>query len=151
MRAGVTVARVLGVDLGSRRIGLAVSDPSGTIASPHSVVTRCGDVAADHRRVAEVAVEVEAELLVVGLPLSLSGDEGPAARAARDEAGALATVTGLAVETADERFTTVTAQRVLVAGGVRRSARKAVIDKVAAAVMLQSWLDRRPRPTSVDQ
>ncbi|MGH9156364.1 MAG: Holliday junction resolvase RuvX [Acidimicrobiales bacterium] len=137
------MARVLGVDLGWRRIGLAVSDPCGIIASPHSVVVRSGDASLDHRRVADVAVEVEAGLVVVGLPLSLSGADGPAARAAREEASALAAVVGLPVETSDERFTTVTAQRALVAGGVRRSDRKGLVDKVAAAVMLQSWLDRR--------
>lgn len=148
MSVGITMGRVLGVDLGARRIGLAVSDLTGTIASPHSVVTRSGDPAADHRRVAEVASEVEAGMIVVGLPLSLSGADGPAARAAREEAVALAAATGLPVETADERFTTVTAERALVAGGVRRSARKALVDKVAAAVLLQSWLDGRSRPES---
>ncbi|MEO6120778.1 MAG: Holliday junction resolvase RuvX [Acidimicrobiales bacterium] len=143
MTVAVRTSRVLGVDLGSRRIGLAVSDPSRIIASPHSVVTRSGDLAVDHRRVAEVAAETEAGLLVVGLPLSLSGHDGPAARAARDEAAALAVAVGLPVETFDERFTTVTAQRALLAGGVRRADRKAMVDKVAAAVMLQSWLDRK--------
>jgi len=145
MSVEMTGARVLGVDLGSRRIGLAVSDPTGTIASPHSVITCSGDPAADRRRVAEVAAEVEAQLVVVGMPLSLSGRDGPASRAAREEATALGAATGLPVETADERLTTVTAERALVAGGVRRAARKERVDKVAAAVMLQSWLDGRPR------
>lgn len=141
MSLGTAVGRVLGVDLGSRRIGLAVSDPTGTIASPYSVVARGGDVAEDYRRIAEAAAELGAELVVVGLPRSLSGTEGRAALAARAEAAALAAATGLEVEVADERFTTVTAQQALVAGGVRRAARRAVVDKVAAAVMLQSYLD----------
>jgi len=133
--------RALGVDLGSRRIGLAVSDATGTLASPHSVLERSGDEAADHAAVAAVAAEVGARVLVVGLPLSLSGRDGPAARAARREAAALAHGTGLAVELLDERFTTVTAGRALRAGGGRRAARRAAVDKVAAAVLLQAWLD----------
>jgi len=138
---GTPVARALGVDLGTRRIGLAVSDPTGTIASPHSVLDRSGDIADDHGRIAEVAAEVGAEVVVVGLPRSLSGGDGPAARAVREEVAVLAAVVGLPVRTADERFTTVSAQQALVAAGVRRAARKAVVDKVAAAVMLQAWLD----------
>ena len=78
---------------------------------------------------------------VVGLPLSLSGQDGPAARAARKEVAALATVVAVPVETYDERFTTVTAERALAEGGVRGAARRQVVDKVAAAVILQSWLD----------
>lgn len=143
-----TTVRVLGVDLGSRRIGLATSDPTGVIASPHSVVVRGADPAEDHRRVAEVARQVGAEALVVGLPRSMSGADGPAARAARLEAAALGRAAGLPVVLADERLTTVTAQRALVAGGVRRSARRKVVDKVAAAVLLQAWLDGRSPGTT---
>lgn len=136
--------RVLGVDLGSRRIGLALSDTTGTIASPHSVLARSGDPTADRRTMAAVAVEVEATLVVVGLPLSMSGERGPAARAAEEEAAALGELLDVPVVTFDERLTTVSADRALAAARVRGSARRRVVDKVAAAVMLQAWLDRRP-------
>jgi putative pre-16S rRNA nuclease len=136
--------RVLGVDLGSRRIGLALSDPSGTLASPLAVLERTGDRTADHRAIVDAAVEAEATAIVVGLPRSLSGKEGPAARDARAEVDELRVVAGdsLPVEMYDERLTTVTAQRALVEAGVRRDARKRVVDKVAAAVLLQGWLER---------
>jgi putative Holliday junction resolvase len=131
--------RALGLDLGSRRIGVAVS--SGTIASPLTVVERGRSRRHDHERIAAIVREEEADVVVVGLPLSLSGQDGPAARAARKEVAALATVVTVPVETYDERFTTVTAERALAEGGVRGAARRQVVDKVAAAVILQSWLD----------
>ena len=135
--------RVLGVDLGSRRIGIAVSDGSGTIASPHTVLQRGGDVAADHRAIADLVREVEAERVVVGLPLSMSGRPGPAARAASEEAEALGAVVPVPVELFDERLTTVSAERALRDQRVGGRARRGVVDKVAAAVMLQAWLDGR--------
>ncbi len=138
--------RVLAIDLGSKRIGIAVSDPTGTIASPYEVVLRSGDVAADHRRIGELIAETGAERVVVGLPLSLDGSIGPAARGVLDEVDLLADTTTVPVETYDERLTTVTADRTLIDRGLRAPARRSVIDKVAAAVLLQAWLDGRPRP-----
>jgi putative Holliday junction resolvase len=135
--------RVVGLDLGTKRIGVAVSDRSGTIASPLVVLERGRSRAADHARIAELVSAEEAERVVVGLPISLSGADGPAARAAREEAAALATVVGVPVETHDERLTTVTAERRLAERGVRGQRRRAVVDKEAAAVILQSWLDAR--------
>lgn len=135
--------RALGLDLGSKRIGVAVSDRSGVIASPLTVVHRSGSRRTDHARLTALAREEEAELVVVGLPLSLDGRVGPAASAAVDEARQLATVIGVPVETFDERFTTVSADRALRAANVRGAARRQVVDKVAAAVMLQAYLDRR--------
>lgn len=137
--------RVLGVDLGQRRIGLAISDPDRTVASPDQVIIRSGDLQRDRRAIAEAAAEWEATLVVVGLPLSLDGSDGPAATAARAEALAIGEATGLPVETYDERFTTVTAQRSLTEQNVRGKDRRKVIDMVAAAVLLQAWLDRRPQ------
>jgi len=136
--------RVLGVDLGSRRIGLALSDPTRTLASPLAVLERTGDRSREHRAIVDAAREHEATTIVVGLPRSLSGAEGPAARDARAEVADLRAVAGddLAIEMYDERLTTVTAQRSLVEAGVRRDARRRVVDKVAAAVMLQGWLER---------
>jgi putative Holliday junction resolvase len=137
------MSRILGVDLGSVRIGLALSDPTGTLASPFAVLTRTGDPAADRRAIVAAAREGEAARIVVGLPRALDGTEGPAAQAARAEIAALAAVAGddLPVEAYDERLTTVIAQRSLVDAGVRRAGRKQVVDKVAAAVMLQGYLD----------
>lgn len=135
--------RALGVDLGSKRIGIAVSDRSGTIASPLTVVARSGNVAADHRRIAALVAEEEAEMVIVGLPLNMNGSSGPAAQAAIKEAAVLATVVNVPVETFDERRTTVTADAVLMERKVNAQARRRVIDKVAAAVMLQHWLDSR--------
>jgi putative Holliday junction resolvase len=135
--------RVLALDLGSKRIGVAVSDRSGTIASPLTVLTRSGNVKADHARIAALVAEEEAERVVVGLPLSLDGSLGPAAKAASTEAEALAAAVPVPVEVFDERLTTVTADRALMEARLRAEARRRVVDKVAAAVMLQAWLDRR--------
>ena len=143
--------RVLGIDLGSRRIGLALSDPLGVLASPLAVLARTGDRAADHRAILRAVAENDAGRIVVGLPLSLStGRPGPAAKATLDEVAELADRAAaldppVPVETCDERLTTVTAQRSLATGGVRAKDRRAVVDKVAAAVMLQAWLDGQPR------
>jgi putative Holliday junction resolvase len=135
--------RVLGVDLGSKRIGIAVSDRSGTIASPLTVVQRSGSVARDHHVIAKLVLEEEAEAVVVGLPLNMDGSMGPAAKAAVAEAEALATVVNVPVHTSDERRTTVTADRVMIEAGMDAKARRKVVDKVAAAVLLQHWLDGR--------
>lgn len=137
--------RVLGLDLGSKRIGVAVSDSSGTIAGPLTVLQRTGDRARDHENIRKLVVEEEAERVVVGLPLSLDGSMGPAAVAAVAEAEQLATVVGVPVESYDERLTTVSAERTLMEAKMRAEARRRVVDKVAAAVMLQAWLDGRPR------
>jgi putative Holliday junction resolvase len=142
--AVVTAAgRVLGVDLGERRIGLALSDPTRTVASPHDVLTRTGDRTADHQAILAAAAAADATTIVVGLPISLSGRTGPAARAALAEVEELRAACGPGIEVVahDERLTTVTAERSLTEARVRRSARRRVVDKVAAAVMLQSWLE----------
>jgi len=135
--------RALGIDLGAKRIGVALSDSAGTLATPYEVVPRSGDRARDHQRIGALAEEAGAEVLVVGLPRSLDGTDGPAAVAARAEAVELAAATGMAVELWDERLTTVTADRDLMALEMRAPARRRVIDKVAASVMLQAWLDHR--------
>jgi putative Holliday junction resolvase len=140
----------MGIDLGSRRIGVAISDSGGVLASPYEVVARSGDEALDHHRLLAIATEVEAELIVVGLPLSLDGSMGPAATAAVAEAERLGATTDLPVELYDERFTTVTADRSLMERKMKADARRRIIDKVAAAVMLQAWLDGRRRTDASD-
>ena len=136
--------RVVGVDLGSRRIGIALADPDRVIASPHSVMLRAKSPDEDYRAIVAFAVEWEATLIVVGLPLSLSGKDGPAAKAARREVDAIQAFAGaeLPVVLHDERLTTVTAQRSLRDAGVRGRDQTAIVDKVAAAVMLQAFLER---------
>ena len=120
-----------------------MSDASGTIASPLTVLRRGGSRAADHAAIAAIVFEYEAKIVVVGLPLTLAGDVGPAARAAIDEASAIAKVVGVPVETFDERLTTVAADAILMERRMRAEARRRLVDKVAAAVMLQAWLDAR--------
>ncbi len=137
--------RALGIDLGSKRIGIAVSDRSGTIASPLTVLQRSGHRHLDHQRILALVLEEEAELVVVGLPLQMDGKIGIAAKGALSEVAEMTTVVGVPVETFDERMTTVTADRALMEAGIRASARRRYVDKVAAAVMLQGWLDRRSR------
>jgi putative Holliday junction resolvase len=135
--------RPLGIDLGTRRIGVAVADSAGRVATAYDTVERSGDRARDHRRIAELAAEVEADQLVVGLPLSMDGSVGKAAKAALREADQLARATGLPVDTWDERLTTVTAHRDLMVLDLDAKQRRKIVDKVAAAVMLQAWLDHR--------
>lgn len=142
--------RVLGIDLGAKRIGVAVSDSSGTVASPLTVITRGRSRRADHDAIARLVKQEEAEAVVVGLPLNMDGSRGPAARAAATEAEALVTVVGVPVHLHDERLTTVTAERALREAGVRGPDRRSVVDKVAAAVLLQGWLDSRTAPSSRD-
>jgi putative Holliday junction resolvase len=142
--AVVTTTRALGVDLGSKRIGLALSDPTRTVASPFSVLRRGKDHATDHAAILSVARAEGVNTIVVGLPLSLSGRDGPAAKATRAEVEALRAVAELADLTVvlhDERLTTVSAERSLNEARMKREDRKQVVDKVAAAIMLQSWLD----------
>jgi putative holliday junction resolvase len=143
--SGGAAGRVVALDLGDRRIGVAYSDSGRLLASPWGVVTRSGDPARDRTAVVEAISEIQAGTVVVGLPLSLSGASGPAARAALHEVAALRELLeplGVTVETADERFTTVEAQRSLTAAGRKGKAARSVIDSAAAMVLLQAWLDK---------
>jgi putative holliday junction resolvase len=133
---------VLGVDLGRKRIGLAVSDETGTVALPIGALESQGmerDVAAVH----ELARERCADEVVVGLPIHMDGREGPAARAAQRFAIRLAEVSGLRVETLDERWTSVAAERALAEGGLRGRDRRGRVDAVAATLLLRTFLERR--------
>jgi putative pre-16S rRNA nuclease len=135
---------VAALDLGAKRIGVAYSDSGRTLASPWGTIERSGDADRDHRAVVDAVREVEAATVVVGLPLSLSGDVGPAARTALEEAAVLRELLeplGVSVETADERFTTVEAERSLRAAGRTGKKARKVVDSAAAMVLLQAWLD----------
>ncbi|MSZ30607.1 MAG: Holliday junction resolvase RuvX [Actinobacteria bacterium] len=135
------IVRVLGIDLGSKRIGIAASDRSGTIASPLVVLNRGASQRVDHAEILKIVQEEEAGAIVVGLPLNMDGSEGTAAKSARMEADRMATVVGVPVYIHDERRSTVEGDRVLMERGLNAQDRRKVIDKVAAAVILQSWLD----------
>jgi len=136
--------RVAALDLGARRIGVAYSDSGRSLASPWGTIERSGDPERDRTAMVDAVREVEALTVVVGLPLSLSGQVGPAAQSALDEAAALRALfepLGVSVETADERFTTVEAERSLRAAGRTGKKARKVVDSAAAMVLLQAWLD----------
>lgn len=139
--------RVLGIDLGSKRLGVAVSDRSGTIATPFCVLERGASQRIDHLEIARIVREEEAIAVVVGLPLQMDGTTGKAAEAALREVERMTTVVGVPVYVHDERLTTVQADWVLTEQKMKAQARRRVIDKVAAAVILQSWLDSRSKDT----
>lgn len=140
--------RALGIDLGEKRIGIAVSDDGGMLATPYETIRRVGDHSVEHGRIIELIGETGAQAVVVGVPYSLDGGTGPAA------SSVLAEIRGfrkrlaraeveVVVDTQDERFSTVTAERALRAGGLDGRRRRQVVDATAAAVLLQAWLDRQ--------
>jgi putative holliday junction resolvase len=132
--------RVLGIDPGARRIGLALSDSEGQFASPVPALQSHGAEETVRRLAAEVA-RLEAERVVVGLPLRLDGSEGESARLARKLAERLRVATGVDVVLWDERLTSRAAERALAEAGVYGARRKKAVDSVAAALLLQSYLD----------
>lgn len=134
--------RVLGLDLGERRIGVAVSDVEGRVATPLVVLDRHRDRARQHCEIGELAAEWEATTILVGLPIDLRGEIGPAAQNVLGEVEELRAATGLPVEAYDERLTTRIADRSLrERGDLDGRARRKVVDMVAASVILQDWLD----------
>lgn len=135
------MTRAVALDIGSRRIGVAVSDSGGMVATPYEVVQRSGDRSRDHRRIAGLVEDAGAEIVVVGLPLSLDGSLGPAARGILAEVDELRAALDVGVVTWDERLSTVEAERSLRVMGVKKGNRRRVVDQVAATVILQSWLD----------
>ena len=134
--------RCLGVDYGTRRIGLAVSDASGSIAFPAGTLERRG-LRRDLESLCALVKEREVERIVVGLPLHMDGRRGPEAEAAEKFAGQLAQATGLPVEMFDERWTTREAERALAETGRRGKKRRQVVDSVAASLLLRAWLEQR--------
>ncbi len=131
------MARLLGLDYGTKRIGIAISDSSRLIASPYAVV----GAPAIFEALDEILAVEDVDAVVVGLPTSLDGTEGPSAAAARSLGERVGSHTGLEVVMVDERFTTKLAEDALIAGGVRRAKRRDIRDKMAATVMLQGHLD----------
>jgi putative Holliday junction resolvase len=134
--------RAIGLDIGARRIGVAVSDPAGRVASPVAVLD-ARELGHDAKALVEMVEDYEAEVLVVGLPLTLGGAEGPQAAEVRVVADRLADRTGVPVEYRDERLSSVEARRVMRDAGMSEREQRGSVDKVAAAIMLQNWLDAR--------
>ena len=134
------MGRVMALDVGTKTIGIAVSDELRMFAQPHSTLARKG-VAQDVQRLVRVVAEKAVEHVVVGMPYELDGSESRPARLARQIGEAMRETTGLPVTYIDERFSSVEAERMLVGLDVSRARRKQVIDQAAAAVILQSFLD----------
>lgn len=141
-------ARALGVDFGQKRIGIAVSDGAGMLATAYDTIERVGDRTIEHGRLLELVDETEAVVVVIGVPYSLDGEVGQAAKLVLSEIRGLEKRVRreerpMVIETQDERFSTVTASQALHAGGTNSKRQRKVIDATAAAVILQSWLDGR--------
>ena len=131
--------RVLALDIGDKRVGVAVSDPRGRVATPVKVLD--ASALTDPRAVASLVEEYEAECVVIGLPLSLDGEEGPQAQRVRKIGARLAQGLRVEVEYADERMSSVQAKRALREGGLAERAQRGRVDMLAAAIFLQGYLD----------
>lgn len=132
--------RILGIDYGEKRVGFALSDPMGIIATAKEVVTVQGEAHAANEAT-RIAKETGAVKIVVGLPINMDGSRGPAVEKATSFAELLKAKSGLPVVMVDERLSTKSAHDALMAGGMRNEKRKLVVDKVAAQILLQAWLD----------
>jgi len=132
--------RILALDHGSKRIGVAVSDETKTIAQPLEYIL--AEPFADFlARLKKILVEKEIDLILTGLPRNMDGSYGPAAQKVEVFVAALRSAIAVPVKLRDERLTSVMANRILIQGGVRRDKRKEKVDKMAAAILLQSYLD----------
>jgi putative holliday junction resolvase len=132
--------RVLGIDHGTKRIGIAVSDELGMLAHPLEFIP-AEPLAKFLDRLKEIISEKEIGLIVVGMPRNMDGSYGPAAEKVREFIGRLKEAIALPVKLWDERLTSAQANRLLIQADVRRAARKEIVDKMAAAILLQSYLD----------
>ena len=137
------MGRVMALDVGDVRIGIAVSDLMGIIANPLETYTRSGDLERDAQYIVDLASKHEVSLFVSGLPLGLNAQENEQTAKTRVFVDELQKHTSIPVKYMDERFTTLSAERVLIQGNVRRENRKKVIDKVAATIILQNYLDSK--------
>lgn len=131
--------RIMGVDIGEKRIGIAVSDPLGITAQGLETYARKGED--DERYIAQRARELGADLIVAGLPLNMNGSEGPSAKMVRDFMDKVFAL-GINVEYIDERLTTVSAERMLIEADVSRKKRRQVVDKIAAIYILRTYLEK---------
>ncbi|MBM4782605.1 MAG: Holliday junction resolvase RuvX [Archangiaceae bacterium] len=139
--------RAMGLDVGTKTVGVAVADELGFTAQPITVIRR-SNLKADLSELIRLAQDREVDRFVIGLPLNMDGSEGPRAQATRKFGDALAKASNLTIIYQDERLTTVAAERSLLEADVSRSKRREVIDQVAASLILQGWLDAQPRSQS---
>lgn len=135
--------RIVCLDIGDVRIGVAVSDPAGIIASPVEVIRRVG-WGPDTRRIKEICDSYSTNRILSGLPLNMDGSEGFQAKKVRDFCSQLEKA-GLNVIFQDERLSTVSAEEALIEGGISRGGRKQIVDKIAASVILQQWLEAQKK------
>jgi len=135
--------RVMGLDVGEKRIGVAVSDPMGWTAQGLEVIISKGSYEADINRIREIVQEYGVGRVVVGLPKNMDGSSGPQAGRVKIFAGRLSEALGLPVELWDERLSTVAAEKLLIEADLSRARRRQVVDKMAAALILQGYLDYR--------
>jgi len=141
-------ARLIGLDPGAKRIGVALSDVNRQIASPYSTLVRA-KLKHNAAEIRAIADEEKAGGLVIGLPLGIDGELGPAAQAARDWAHAISAATGLPATMIDESLTTAEVQALMINADVTRARRAAMVDKLAAAQILQNALDAMTAPSAV--
>jgi putative Holliday junction resolvase len=138
---------ILALDVGSKRIGVAVSDPGGTFALPVTTI-ECRDRRSDLARIASIAQEYGAREIVVGDPVTLAGERGIAAKRIDTFVEALREVFVGAIHRVDERMTTAQATKTLIAADVSRRRRREVVDRMAAALILETFLARRKNPNN---
>lgn len=136
--------RAMGLDVGTKTVGVAVADELGLTAQPITVIRR-SSLKVDLKEIVRLANDRAVDRFVVGLPLNMDGSEGPRAQATRKFGDALAQAAQRPVIYQDERLTTVAAERSLLEADVSRARRREVIDQVAASLILQGWLDAQPR------
>ncbi|MGQ0809778.1 MAG: Holliday junction resolvase RuvX [Nitrospiraceae bacterium] len=142
--------RILALDYGTKRIGVALSDEMGWIAQPLETYER-RNLAADIAHIGKLVTMHEVGAIVVGLPLRLNGEAGPAAQAVQQFIGELERVLTVPITTWDERMTTKSAEQLLIAADVSRKKRKGTVDRVAAALLLQSYLESQSLPAQADE
>ncbi len=144
------MTRSFGLDVGTRTVGVAVSDGLGVTAQPVTTLRRTS-LRRDRTELRRLAEHHGVEHAVVGLPLNMDGTEGPSAAESRKFGEAVARTLGIPVEYWDERLTTTAANRMLLEADLSRAKRRAVVDRVAAALILQGWLDARQGPAQEDE
>ena len=137
--------RVIALDIGDVRIGIATSDPMGIIAGGHETYTRTKDFDRDIDYVVGLAKDKQCSVIVLGLPLNMDGTSGKRVKLVKEFASKLSEKTDIKIDFQDERLSTVSAERMLISGNVSREKRKKVIDKVAATIILQNYLDIKGR------
>ncbi len=140
---GGIITRSLGLDIGDRKIGVALSDPGGILASPFTIIDREGE-RQDIEAIISIINQHQVKQIVVGLPRSMNGSVGKQAEKVKVFVQGLSSHTDVSVEFRDERLTTVSAKRLMQAANIKKTKRKARDDAVAAALILQGYLDEAP-------